>query len=89
MSNSHINIELINKANVIAGKMIQSGISTSLALHAAKYATTPELSGSDQDKIFVLMNSWYLEKSADKKDDILLELFKLVVSRKEKNLEAV
>lgn len=86
MSTSDLEIKVFQQANIIAGKMINSGISVSNALYAAKYASSEELSGINKDEIFTLMFKWDQELDKSKKDQILLTLMSVVEKCRLKNL---
>jgi|GEM_PF-5299775 len=87
MPNSYLEIKIVQRANMIASKMISDGIPISIALYIAKYASSIELSGDKRDVLFKLITEWEKEKNADKKDKILFNITSIVENQRNKNLK--
>jgi hypothetical protein len=78
MTYSYLDVKLIQQANIIAGKMIESGVSVATALYAAHYATSQNISDSEREGIFNLMHLWSQEQDKSKKEGILIELLSVL-----------
>jgi hypothetical protein len=88
MSNSDLEIKIIQRINMIAGKMIEAGVSIPVALYIAKYTSSLDLSLNKREELFDLMNKWEKEETKTTKDSILKELISIVENCRNKILSS-
>jgi len=88
MSNSDLEIKIIQRINMIAGNMIEAGVSIPVALYIAKYTSSLDLSLNKREELFDLMNKWEKEETKTTKDSILKELISIVENCRNKILSS-